>query len=196
MDNAIMILSDEKQRLENCVALASQKLQEIYAPAIVQRPSKDLQGQDVMISYIDIDRFTPEQREQFYRYSKVAKEQRAKLCVFENYVKGLVPQETVQSFNQYVQPMDDFKGVSVSCNNIDLDEKGEFSKFSIKVGPVNVESPQEMTFEQYSQLYTSSLSNILIRSLGEGLSQGQAMQQLQSACAEVYLQQKKETMSL
>jgi len=197
MDNAIMILSDEKQRLENCVALSSQKLQEIYAPAIVQRPSKDLQGQDVMISYIDVDRFTPEQREQFDRYSKIVEEQRARLCVLENYVKGLVPQETVQSYNQYVQSADDFKGVSVSCNNIDLNEKGEFSKFSIKVGPVNIESPKEMTFEQFSQLYTSSLSNVLIRSLGEGLSQEQAMQQLKSACAEVYLQQKeKGTMSL
>lgn len=189
MDNAIMILSDEKQRLESCVAFSSQKLQEIYAPAIVQRPGKDLKGQDVMISYIDIDRFTPEQREQFDKYSKVVTEHRARLCVLENYIKGLVPQETVQSYNQYVQSVEDFKGVSVPCNNIDLNEKGEFSKFSIKVGPVNVESPQEMTFEQFSQLYTSSLSNVLIRSLGEGLSQEEAMQQLQSACAEVYLQQ-------
>lgn len=197
MSNAVMILSDEKQRLENIVALLSQKLQEIYAPALVQRPSKDLQGQDVMISYIDTGRFTPEQREQFDRYSNLVKEQRAKLCVFENYVKGLVPQETIQSFNQYVQATDDFKETSISCDNIELNEKGEFSKFSIKVGPVNVESPQEMTFEQFSQLYTSALSNMLIRSLGEGLSQEQAMQQLQNACAEVYLQQeKKESISL
>lgn len=54
-----------------------------------------------------------------------------------------------------------------------------------------------MTFEQFSQLYTSSLNNLIIRNLGEGITQEQAMQQLQSACAEVYLQQKeKGTISL
>ncbi len=191
MNNAVTILSEEKQRLENLVTMSSQKLQEIYAPAIVQRPSKDLQGQDVMVSYIDTDKFTPEERDMFDRYSRVTEGNRARLCVFENFVKGLVPKETVQSYNQYVSPISDFNGVPISCNNIDLDEKGEFSKFSIKVGPVNVDSPREMTVEEFSQLYTSSLSNVLIRSLGAGLSQEEAMQQLQNACAEVYLQQDK-----
>lgn len=190
MNNAIMILSEERQRLENCVALSAQRLRGIYAPAIVQRPSQNLQGQEVMITYIDLDKFTPELREQFDIYDKVVKRDRARLCVFENYVKGLVSQETIQSYNQYVQPIDDFKGVTVSCNNIDLNENGEFSKYSIKVGPVNVESPREMPFEQYVQLYTSSLNNLLVKCLGEDLSQEQVMEQLQAVCTDVYLQQK------
>ncbi len=190
MNDAIMILSEEKQRLENGVALSRQRLREVYAPAIAQRPSRNLQGQEIMITYIDMDRFTPEQREQFDNYSKVADGDRARLCVFENYVKGFVSQETIQSYNQYVQPVDDFKEVTVSCNQIDLNENGELSKCSIKVGPANVESPREMSFEQYLQLYTSSLNDLLVKCLGEDLSPEQVMQQLQTVCTDVYLQQK------
>lgn len=187
MNNAVTILSNEKQRLERCVDHTRQKLHEVYAPAIVQRPSKNLQGEDVMVSYIDIDKLSQEQREQFDHYSKLNDENRARLCVFDTFVKSLTPEETVSSYNQYVEPLEKFKGVTIPGTVIDLDEKMNFSKFGIKVGPYVVESKEHMTLEEYSSLYTSSLNNILMRSLGNGLSEQEAMQQIQNACIEVYL---------
>lgn len=187
MNNAVTILSNEKQRLERCVDYTRQKLHEIYAPAIMQRPSKNLQGEDVMVSYIDIDKLSQKQREQFDHYSKLNDENRARLCVFDTFVKSLTPEETVSSYNQYVEPLEKFKGVTIPGTVIDLDEKMNFSKFGIKVGPYVVESKERMTLEEYSSLYTSSLNNVLMRSLGNGLSEQEAMQQIQNACIEVYL---------
>lgn len=193
MNNAVTILSNEKQRLESCVDYTRQKLHEIYAPAIMQRPSKNLQGEDVMVSYIDIDKLSQEQREQFDHYSKLNDENRARLCVFDTFVKSLTPEETVNSYNQYVEPLEKFKGVTIPGTVIDLDEKMNFSRFGIKVGPYVVESKEHMTLEEYSSLYTSSLNNVLMRSLGNGLSEQEAMQQIQNACTEVYLHPVQET---
>lgn len=193
MNNAVTILSNEKQRLESCVDYTRQKLHEIYAPAIMQRPSKNLQGEDVMVSYIDIDKLSKEQREQFDHYSKLNDENRARLCVFDTFVKSLTPEETVSSYNQYVEPLEKFKGVTIPGTVIDLDEKMNFSRFGIKVGPYVVESKEHMSLEEYSSLYTSSLNNVLIRSLGNGLSEQEAMQQIQNACTEVYLHPVQET---
>lgn len=193
MNNAITILSNEKQRLESCIDYTRQKLHEIYVPAIIQRPSKNLQGEDVMVSYIDVDKLSQEQREQFDYYSKFDNENRARLCVFDTFVKSLTPEETVSSYNQYVEPLEKFKGVTISSTVIDLDEKMNFSRFGIKVGPYVVESKEHMTLEEYSSLYTSSLNNILMRSLGNGLSEQEAMQQIQNACTEVYLHPVQET---
>lgn len=193
MNNAVTILSNEKQRLESCIDYTRQKLHEIYAPAIIQRPSKNLQGEDVMVSYIDVDKLSQEQREQFDYYSKFDNENRARLCVFDTFVKSLTPEETVSSYNQYVEPLEKFKGVTISSTVIDLDEKMNFSRFGIKVGPYVVESKEHMTLEEYSSLYTSSLNNILMRSLGNGLSEQEAMQQIQNACTEVYLHPVQET---
>lgn len=193
MNNAVTILSNEKQRLERCVDYTRQKLHEIYAPVLVQRPSKNLQGEDIMVSYIDIDKFTPEQREQFDHYSKLGDENRARLCVFDTYVKSLTPKETIESYNQYVEPLEKFKGVTIPGTVIDVDEKMNFSKFGIKVGPYVVESKEHMTLEEYSALYTTSLNNVLRRTLGNGLSEQEAMQQIQNACAEVYLHPVQET---
>lgn len=193
MNNAITILSNEKQRLESCIDYTRQKLHEIYVPAIIQRPSKNLQGEDVMVSYIDVDKLSQEQREQFDYYSKFDNENRARLCVFDTFVKSLTPEETVSSYDQYVEPLEKFKGVTISSTVIDLDEKMNFSRFGIKVGPYVVESKEHMTLEEYSSLYTSSLNNILMRSLGNGLSEQEAMQQIQNACTEVYLHPVQET---
>lgn len=193
MNNAVTILSNEKQRLESCIDYTRQKLHEIYVPAIIQRPSKNLQGEDVMVSYIDVDKLSQEQREQFDYYSKFDNENRARLCVFDTFVKSLTPEETVSSYNQYVEPLEKFKGVTISSTVIDLDEKMNFSRFGIKVGPYVVESKEHMTLEEYSSLYTSSLNNILMRSLGNGLSEQEAMQQIQNACTEVYLHPVQET---
>lgn len=198
MNNITMILFDERQRLENCVKFSRERLLQVCEPALIQKTqSNPFTGEEVIVSYIELDKFTPEQREQFDIHSKRVDEQRAKLCVFENFVKGLVPQTSLQSFNQYVSHLDDYKNVSISCNNIELDDEGKFSKYSIKVGPINVESLKDMSFDEYSQLYTSSLVNLLTRSLANELTEEEARQQLQDACAEVYLQQeKKNSMTL
>ena len=193
MNNAITILSNEKQRLESCIDYTRQKLHEIYVPAIIQRPSKNLQGEDVMVSYIDVDKLSQEQREQFDYYSKFDNENRARLCVFDTFVKSLTPEETVISYDQYVEPLEKFKGVTISSTVSDLDEKMNLARCGIKVGPYVVESKEHMTLEEYSSLYTSSLNNILMRSLGNGLSEQEAMQQIQNACTEVYLHPVQET---
>lgn len=187
MNDAVTILSNEKQRLERCVDYTRQKLHEIYAPVLVQRPSKNLQGEVVMVSYIDADKLNPEQREQFERYSELNRQHRARLCVFNTYVKSLTPKETIESYNEYVEPLDNYKGVTIPSNVTDVDEKHRFTKFSIKVGPYIVESKERMTLEEYSALYTASLNNALRRTLGNGLSEQEAMQQIQNACTEVYL---------
>ena len=44
-----------------------------------------------------------------------------------------------------------------------------------------------MKFEEYAQLYTESLSKILLNSLGNGLSQEQAMKEIVNSCSDVYL---------
>lgn len=187
MENITTILFEEKQRLENCVAYAREKSSQAAAPATVYRTQKNpFTGEDVEVPYIYLDKFTPEQRQQYDIYTRLLDEHRARLCVFDNFVKGMVPQETFQSFNQDVTPLEKYKNVSISSNCIDLDEKGEFTKHSIKVGPMLVQSPESMSIDEFRQLYTSSLSNLLIKSLGNGLTQEEAMQQLQSACAEVY----------
>lgn len=193
MNNAATILSNEKQRLERCVDHTSQKLHEIYAPALAQRPSKNLQGEVVMVSYIDADKLTSEQREQFERYSGLDRQNRARLCVFDTYVKSLTPKETIESYDKYVEPLDNYKGVTIPGTVIDVDEKHRFTKFSIKVGPYIVESKENMTLEEYSALYTASLNNALRRSLGTNLSEQEAMQQIQNACIEVYLHPVQET---
>ena len=48
MNNATTILFEEKERLENCVALARERFLQVSAPAMVQRPHKNpLTGEDV-----------------------------------------------------------------------------------------------------------------------------------------------------
>lgn len=190
MNGAIKILFEERKRLENCVTYSSERVLQVAALATYQIPQKNHStGEDVMVSYIDLDRFTPEQREQFDTYVKREKEHRARLSVFENFVKGMVPPATVQSFNRYVSPLHEFNDVSIPCNCIGLDDKGTFTKYSIKVGGKLIESPKEMSFDNYRQLYMSSLSSLLQMSLGNGLSDQEIRQELQNACAEVYLNQ-------
>lgn len=194
MDNATTILFEEKQRLENCVALARERFLQVSAPAMVQRPQKNpLTGEDVMVSYIELDRFTPEQREQFDIHAKSVEEHRARLCVFENFIKEIPPQTRGQSFEQYVSPLDKYKNVSISCNCVELDEKGEFTKYSIKVGSMMVESPKNMTLDEYQHLYTTNLGRqLLLTSIEDELSVPELIQQFRNACREVYLQQEKD----
>lgn len=190
MNEAVKILFEERQRLENCVNYSREKCLQVAAPATYQvQNDNPLTGEDVMVSYIDLDRFTPEQRQQFDTCVKTDKEHRARLSVFENFVKGMTPQATVQSFNRYVSPLHEFNNVSIPCNCIGVDGKGTFTKYSIKVCGKLIESPKDMTFDTYRQLYISSLSSLLQMSLGNGLSEQEIRQELQNACAEVYLNQ-------
>lgn len=192
MDNAMMVLQNEKERLESIRDMMSEKFQEVCAPALVQTPNAELEG--VMDSRIDLDRFTLEQREEFDRVSRMYKDASARLNLFEKYIKERATSEAIEEFNQSVDPLDNYNKLTMRCNNIDLDEKGNFTKFSIKVGPVNIESPEEMTYEDFSKLYTSSLDNILARCYG--LNVDQAREQIQASCTEVYLSQKQSTMTL
>ena len=137
MDNATTILYEEKERLENLVTQSREKLLQVAAPAIVQRPQKNyLTGEDIMVSYIELDRFTPEAMEQFDIHSKKVKENEARLYVLEHIVRGLAPQIPLN----HLISLYDYKDVIVPCNNIELDEKGKFTKYSIKVGSLDVES--------------------------------------------------------
>lgn len=187
MDNAITILSDEKTRLENLRVYAAQRLHEVSSVATVQKTCKDQNGEERLVNYINLDMFTPEQKQQFELACSQYTEMRARLCVFDNYVKSMVPQSTIQSYNQYVPSLEEFKDVIIPCNNLEFDDNMNFTRSSIRVGSYNIESSREMTFEQYAQLYTSSLSKILLNSLGNNLSQEQAIQELAKSCSEIYL---------
>ena len=192
MDNAIMILQSEKEILEEIRQIMSEKFQEVCAPALVQTPSAELE--DVMDSYIDLDKFTPEQREEFDRVSELFKDARARLNLCDRYVKSRTSSEVIESYDQSVEPLENYNELKMHCNNIALDQDGNFSKYSIKIGPVNVESPERMTYEEFSQLYTTSLDNILARCYV--LNADQAREQIQASCTEVYLSQKPSTMTL
>lgn len=187
MNNAIAILSDEKIRLETLNNYARQRLIEASSMALVQKTVKDQNGEERIVNYIDLDMFTPEQKQQFDVACNKYKEVRARLCVFDNYVKSMVPQSTIQSYNQHVTSLEEFKDVTLPCSSIELDENMEFTKSSVRVGPYNIESPREMAFEQYAQLYTNSLSKVLMNSLGNGLTQEQLMQEMSKICSEIYL---------
>ena len=189
MNEATKILFEERQRLDSCVSFSKQRLLQVAAPATYQIPQKNhLTGEDVMVSYIDLDRFTPEQREQFDTCVKREKEHRARLSVFENFLIGMMPQTSVKS-DRKVSPLHEFNDVSIPCNCIGLDDKGSFSKYSIKVGSMLVESPETMTFDNYRQLYLSNLTNLLYQSLDSGLSDQEKRQQIQSACGNAYFEQ-------
>lgn len=188
MNNAVNILSEERERLVHIVMYMSNKLHEACTPALSQRPGKDMVGQDEMVSYIDLDKFTPEQREKYDRYVRLFYESLARLCVLENYIKSLVSQETIQSYNQVVRPVSEFKDTTISCNTVDLDKEMNFTKYGIKVGSDIVESPAQMTFDEYSKLYITSLSSMLVECFGKGLTEDQAMSKLKEVCEEVYLQ--------
>lgn len=187
MNNATAILSDEKLRLENLNDYARQRLAEVSSIALVQKTAKDQNGEERLVNYIDLDMFTPEQKQQFDVACNKYREVRARLCVFDNYVKSMVPQATTQSYNQHITSLDDFKDLTIPCSSIELDENMEFTKSSVRVGPYNIESPREMSFEQYAQLYTNSLFKVLINSLGNGLTEEQLMQEMSKICSEIYL---------
>lgn len=191
MSNATVILAEEKSKLEKLRKYLSQRIDEISANAMEQRIKKDANGNEFPISYINIDKLTPEERVMFDSYMRRCEETRAKIAVLKNFIKNSTPQEVVQSYNEYVEPLESFKDVTCTCNNIELGKNGEVSKCSINVGPIQVESPQNMSVEEFSQLYTTSLSQVLTKSLGEGLTQEEALQQVQNACSEVYLQNTK-----
>ena len=187
MNDAITILTDEKIRLENLNEYARQKLIAASSIALVQKSVKDQNGEKRLASYIDLDMFTPEQRQKFDVARNKYIEMSARLCVFDNYIKSMVPQSTIQFYNQEVTPLEEFKDVIIPCSCIELDDNIEFTKSSIRVGPYNIESPREMPFEQYAQLYTNSLSKVLINSLGNSLTQEQLMQEMSMICSEIYL---------
>ncbi len=187
MDNLKKILVDEKTRLENLCAFARQKFVQVASPGMVQKTIKNQNGEDRLISYIDLDKFTPAQKEQFDLACEKINEMRARLCVFDSFIKSNVPQATVESYNQYIPSFDEFKDLEIPCSNIELNENMEIKKYNIRVGSYSIESPRNMKFEEYAQLYTESLSKILLNSLGNGLSQEQAMKEIVNSCSDVYL---------
>lgn len=194
MNNAIEILSEEKIRLENLNVYVRQRFEEVASPAMVPQKTTDSHGDERVVNYIDLDRFTPEQRQQYDAVCKQFHDVRARLCVFDSYVKSMVPQETIQSFNQHVPSLEQFQDMTIPCSVIELDSNtGDFSKSYMRVGPQTVECPREMSFDQYSQMYTNHLTSSLLLSLGNNVTREQATQMLAEACESIYLHPPKPT---
>ena len=193
MNNEVVsILKEEKKRLDDIIRMHGDFLTELSKPARSESIIKDSNDIEHTLSNIDINKFTKEQLEHYKKESEGYKMHLARRAVFDTYVKSLVPKETIESYNTYIEPLDNFKDMTIECNNIDLDENGNFTNSSIKVGPINVKSPQKMTFDEYANLYTNSLNELLINTLkNENSDEKEVIQELQNACEEVYLQDKK-----
>ena len=193
MNNEVVsILKEEKKRLDDIIRMHGDFLTELSKPARSESIIKDSNDIEHTLSNIDINKFTKEQLEHYMKESERYKMHLARRAVFDTYVKSLVPKETIESYNTYIEPLDNFKDMTIECNNIDLDENGNFTNSSIKVGPINVKSPQKMTFDEYANLYTNSLNELLINTLkNENSDEKEVIQELQNACEEVYLQDKK-----
>lgn len=188
----VSILMDERERLENMRFDAYQRLNESAKCALMQRTVRDQNGNKRQVDYVDIDKFTPEQRKNFEFCFNLSRTVDAQICVFDNYIKSNASPSAIQSFNQHVTPLEEYKDVRIKCDSIDLDKEGNLAEASIRVGGFHVESPFDMSFREYTELYTSSLFNILLKSLGNNrLSQAQAMKAISSMCSEVYLDSQK-----
>ena len=157
--NITEILLNEKYRLDMCCELASKKYRDALRPALIQKPQLNhLSGEEVMVSYAELDLLTPEQRIVLDASSRFLDENISRRKVFSDFTKSFVPQEITNSYtNIDLTPI----STPISANNVELDENGQFTKYSIKVGPINVPSKKEMTIEEYTNLYTSSLANLL-----------------------------------
>jgi hypothetical protein len=186
----VSLLYAEKERLNTIVEKYWSELTAAKQPAIVQMEKKSsLTGENISVDYISMDKFTPEQREKYDYLEKKYHAAKAKLDVFNNLIKKLSSQEVVQDIESR------YKDIStsiespekISCDFIDLGVNGEPNKHWMNVSQQLFECPREMSFEEYQEIYTSSMNNLLARSLGNSVTQEQAMQKIQDACSEVYL---------
>lgn len=180
-------LFQEYERLQANLMSASAHARQSYSHAIRQETRTNASGETFEVDYIDLGQFTPEERVKFEECVKKENEQRARLNIFENFIKERVPDNVLESYQKYVEPTSTYGDTTISCNNIELDQDGNFTRYDIRVGNARVESPREMTFEEYQQLYTSNLEAILKSTLSANLSQEEIQQQIEQACAQIYL---------
>ena len=190
MYNNVSMLSSERERLKNNVDMFAQRLDELCAPIKTEEVVRDQYGEEQTISHLDIDSFSVDERMQFDYLVEKRNEQRAKLCLFETYVKGFTPDSVVASYDTYIEPIDTYKNVTVHANSVDMDKDGNFVNYTTKVANMSFNTPESMSFDEYKQFYTSNLTSLLTNNLNSNLSQEQVMQELQNACSEVYMQQK------
>lgn len=182
MMSADKLISFEEKRFENVRKSMYEHYREIAAPAIEQRPM-EFRGETRMVDYIIFDKLSPEDREKLDYYSSILDDVAARRCVLRNYVKSNVPEEIVSEYNDYVEPIETYNGIKISCSALDLDENGEFTRSSIKVGDALVESPREMSIQEYNQLYTTALTSML----SNGLTPQQARDKIEEVCTDAYL---------
>lgn len=176
------LLGFEEERLENVRKSMYECYREIATPAIEQRPV-EFRGETRMVDYIIFDKLSPEDREKLDYYSRILDDVAARKCVLENYIKSNVPEDVISEYNDYVEPIETYNGVRISCSAIDLDENREFTRTSIKVGDALVESPREMSVQEYNQLYTTALTSML----SNGLTSQQAHDKIEEVCTDAYL---------
>lgn len=180
MSNATELLFKEKKRLERNNDYVYEHFREVSKPAMIE-----IERDGQKIPYIDFDRFTPEQRAKFDYVSRRLDYSSSKLRIFEQYIREMTPQSVRDSYGRmgvilYDEP-------NIFCDTMSLKVGDESQKYFISVCSNWVEVPHKiMTFDEYKKIYTSSLSELLIRSLGTGISKEEAMTQLQDAYTEVF----------
>lgn len=187
MNNTQELLFQEYERLRENLMSAAARTKQTYSHAIRQETRTNAAGEEFVVDYIELDQFTPEERARFEECVTKENEQRARLNIFENFIKERVPNETLESFQAYIEPTSTYQNTTIPCNDIGIDQDGNFTRYDIRVGNARIESPKEMTFEEYQQLYTSNLEEQLKSTLNTNLSQEEIQQQIQNACTEVYL---------
>ena len=190
MNNNVSMLSSERERLKNNVNMFAQRLDELCAPIKTEEVVRDQYGEGQTISHLDIDSFSVDERMQYDYLVEKRNEQRAKLCLFETYVKSFTPASVIDSYNAHIESLDTYKDVTIHANSVDMDKDGNFVNYSTKVGNMSFSTPESMSFDEYKQFYTSNLTNLLTNNLNSNLTQEEVMQEVQNACSEVYMQQK------
>ena len=187
MNKVVELLFQEYERLQSNETFMSTKMRDAATPAIVSKQRNTPEGEIISVDYLYPGNFSPEQRQKYDYYSSSWKEQSARLNVLKHFIKSMVPAEVIESFDEVYTPLETYQKMTIPCNQIELDKDGQFTRYSIKVGPLFIESPYEMSFQEYQELYISSLQKLLIRSMGQNITEEDAMRQLKEACTQVYL---------
>ena len=184
MNEIITILFEEEKRLSGLVEHSSKRLSEAEAPAVEQREQPNhLTGENVMVSYLNLDKFTEAQLADFRVSCQKHDEHNARLYVFKDFINQAV-QQVIYPTKYPSQGLEDFKKIEIPCNQIELDDNGNFAKYSIKVGPLMVPSSSKMPFDEYRSLYQKNLYIMLSNMLDNSLSQEEKDEQIKQACAD------------
>ncbi len=151
-----MLVLEERNRLHNLVEASYADFLEASKPALVEKTVTNMQGEEEVVTVVDYDLFSPEQREYFDRMEGYYKESVAKEYVFRQFLR----ENGIDNSNSRdIMPFDD---VTISATDAVIGKGvGEPTRTFIDVGKKSVECPRKMTLEEYSKIYNQNMGENL-----------------------------------